>query len=62
VPWLITTLAWPALMAHMAGATARVVVAPAVVAGALACAVVGACAGALTLRSRAIARRRSSSG
>jgi hypothetical protein len=62
VPWLITTLAWPAITAHVAGATARVVVAPAVVAGVLACAVVGACVGALALRSRAVARHRASSG
>ena len=61
MPWLITTLAWPALTAHVAGAATRVVVAPAVVAGALGGGVVGACVGGLALRSRAAARRRMSS-
>jgi hypothetical protein len=54
VPWLITT--WPGLTAHVAGATARLAVDPAIVVGATAGA--AACAGATLLRSRAALRRR----
>jgi hypothetical protein len=46
LPWLITTTAWPALAAHMAGATARALVDPAVLGGATA----GAVAFAVALR------------
>jgi hypothetical protein len=51
VPWLITTPAWPALAAHLAGATALVVADPVIVVGATA--VVVTCVGALLLLSRA---------
>ena len=43
VPWLITTPAWPALAAHLAGPTARVVVEPFVTVGATVAAVTCAC-------------------
>jgi hypothetical protein len=52
LPWLITTTGWPALTAHVAGATERVVVDPAIVAGATA----GALAFAVALLRRGRAR------
>jgi nitrate reductase gamma subunit len=59
VPWLITT--WPGLTAHVAGATARLAVDPAIVVGATAG--TAACAGAALLWNRtALRRRRASSG
>jgi hypothetical protein len=45
LPWLITTTAWPALAAHVAGATARALVDPVVLGGVTA----GAVAIAVTL-------------
>lgn len=56
VPWLITTSGWPALTAHLAGATARAALDPAAVAGASAGALAGA--GTLLLRNRSRGRPR----
>jgi hypothetical protein len=56
VPWLITTSAWSVLTARFAGATARVVVDPVIVAAAAAAALALA-GGALLVLVRGRARR-----
>jgi hypothetical protein len=56
MPWLITTTAWPALAAQLAGVSVRVVAEPAVVMAGSAGAVAGA--GALVLCRRARPRPR----
>ncbi len=59
VPWLITTSGWPALTAHVVGATERAAVEPVTVAGASAGAL--ALSGAMLLRGRFRGRPRSRS-
>ena len=56
MPWLVTTSAWPALAAQLAGVSARLVAEPAVVMAGSAGVAVGA--GALVLRRRARPRAR----
>jgi hypothetical protein len=59
MPWLVTTSAWPALAAQLAGVSARLVAEPAVVMAGSAGVAVGAGALVLCRRARPRARDRS---
>jgi hypothetical protein len=60
MPWLITTTAWPALAAQLAGVSARIVAEPAAVMAGSAGAAAGAGALVLCRRARPRPRDRSS--